>query len=884
LVGACPILVERDAHLAAVRDLAARTAGGEGNLVVVSGEAGTGKSRLTRESIASLGRDWTVQTLRFEPDAAPFDDLIGPVGAEDTPARAIGTALGRELRRRAEAAPLALVLEDLERADPLLIGALVSTLDVLVDAPVLVLATYRVGGPGADHSAAIAELLRVPNAHDIRIRPLSRDGVAVMARAMGSDPSDAELDVLYRRTDGNPFFVEELLHAPSGELPWTLTEAVLDRLAALSAPAREVARALACALTALPRPVVERVVPDGPAGCSELIATGIAVAPTPDEITLRHALLGDVVVAHVSASDRRELCGRLATALEGEPGVAPARLARLWDSAGDSDRAARWAAVAADAAARGRQYRTASELYRLALARHDDERDADDALDRAALFDRAAVAAGWAGLGADAYEWATRADALYRSCAGEEWRAVAMWLNPAIDKVPKPALDPTALAPDAVPRLLVEAHEATRRKEYAAAAELARQALAACDERTDAGLTSMTNAARRLAAAGELREAEAVLHRLRAVAAASRRDEALTVALTAQSFVAAGRGDMDDCLALNRQALELARRGEQGTWAIEVGIALILAYLGELDEVDAIVASLREQHDALIDEFVQLPACVVDIERGNQARARERLERLQGVYALGVAEFTAGVLLARARWHYAGAEHEQALLAAAEVSTLTGDLFHASALGLLTVTVRAARALGDDRAEQDARTVIDDALRRGAGRGFQAAAAWAHGLEASTRGAPLDAATLLESAATQLEAGQRYREAAETWLDLAEVAGIDTETRAHALERAADLARPRGLVRVLTRLDNVARSGSTAPRAPGPLDVLSGRQREIAELVAAGRTNREIGEALFISEHTVRNQLVEVFAKLAISRRSEIARLIDGPPRNPGAV
>jgi DNA-binding CsgD family transcriptional regulator len=91
-------------------------------------------------------------------------------------------------------------------------------------------------------------------------------------------------------------------------------------------------------------------------------------------------------------------------------------------------------------------------------------------------------------------------------------------------------------------------------------------------------------------------------------------------------------------------------------------------------------------------------------------------------------------------------------------------------------------------------------------------------------------------------------------------------------------------VRVLARLDDIASSASSAPRAPGPLDVLSERQREIAELVAAGRTNREIGEALFISEHTVRNQLVDVFAKLAISRRSEIARLIDGTARNPGAV
>jgi DNA-binding CsgD family transcriptional regulator len=65
---------------------------------------------------------------------------------------------------------------------------------------------------------------------------------------------------------------------------------------------------------------------------------------------------------------------------------------------------------------------------------------------------------------------------------------------------------------------------------------------------------------------------------------------------------------------------------------------------------------------------------------------------------------------------------------------------------------------------------------------------------------------------------------------------------------------------------------------PAVFERLSPREREIVALVAAGKTNREIGETLFISEHTVRNQLVTVFDKLGVTRRTELARLVATDP------
>ena len=58
------------------------------------------------------------------------------------------------------------------------------------------------------------------------------------------------------------------------------------------------------------------------------------------------------------------------------------------------------------------------------------------------------------------------------------------------------------------------------------------------------------------------------------------------------------------------------------------------------------------------------------------------------------------------------------------------------------------------------------------------------------------------------------------------------------------------------------------------LESLSGREREIAELVALGRTNREIAGELFVSEKTVEGHLRNVFAKLDVSARAAVAEVV----------
>ena len=71
-------------------------------------------------------------------------------------------------------------------------------------------------------------------------------------------------------------------------------------------------------------------------------------------------------------------------------------------------------------------------------------------------------------------------------------------------------------------------------------------------------------------------------------------------------------------------------------------------------------------------------------------------------------------------------------------------------------------------------------------------------------------------------------------------------------------------------------------RSPASAPSLSDREREVAELVARGRTNRQVARALSLSEKTVECHLTRIFAKLGIASRAAVARAIDAPARGRG--
>jgi DNA-binding NarL/FixJ family response regulator len=122
----------------------------------------------------------------------------------------------------------------------------------------------------------------------------------------------------------------------------------------------------------------------------------------------------------------------------------------------------------------------------------------------------------------------------------------------------------------------------------------------------------------------------------------------------------------------------------------------------------------------------------------------------------------------------------------------------------------------------------------------------------------------------------------EGWV--AEGAGLQDEARAELRRAAADLD-ARGAagyraaaLRILRRLGERPRPAAAPADSAdegGELAALTPREREVAALVAEGRTNRQIGAQLHLSEKTIDKHVSSAMAKLGVGSRTGIARLVE---------
>lgn len=267
-----------DVALVGRRDLlreltsAADAAGeGAGSVVLLTGEAGIGKTSVAR-ALASEVRDrlavsWGKCTVDGSaPPFWPWKDLIEqePVARAVTE-RVAGGAIGaerferlnemrHELLERARRGPLLHMIEDLQWADVASVLLLVHLGAAIVDAPLLVVATYRTGEPVAQQlDDAIEEVRRAALVR--HVQPLADDDIATLIQHAGVEP-DRELTALVRaRTGGNPLFVTELLRALRATDP---AERRLEALAQ-SVPSR-VSELVAHRLARLPEAVADVLV------------------------------------------------------------------------------------------------------------------------------------------------------------------------------------------------------------------------------------------------------------------------------------------------------------------------------------------------------------------------------------------------------------------------------------------------------------------------------------------------------------------------------------------------------------------------------------------------------------------------------------------------
>jgi DNA-binding CsgD family transcriptional regulator len=368
-------LLERSAELEMLREaldqLGPRV---PGQLVLVAGEAGVGKTALVRQFCEDCPEKTRIlrgacEALFTPRPLGPLFDIADNVGGT-LEALVVGRgashevigALTTELRSRM---PTAFVLEDVHWADE-------ATLDVvrllarrLEAIPVLVVITYRDDELAPTHPLRIVlgDVATQRVVSRIALAPLSSVAVATLA-----ETSDLDAAELYRITGGNPFFVTEVLAASGERIPTTVRDAVLARAARLSERARQVLDAATVAPREVELWLLELLAPGASQCLDELLVSGMLVAGQ-QSVGFRHELARLSVEEELPPHKRLALHRRALAALAALPDaeIDFARLAHHAEAAGDRESVLRFAPAAAARAAEHGAHREAAAQYALAL-------------------------------------------------------------------------------------------------------------------------------------------------------------------------------------------------------------------------------------------------------------------------------------------------------------------------------------------------------------------------------------------------------------------------------------------------------------------------------------------------------------------------------------
>lgn len=916
-----------------------RTAARRGGVVLVEGPAGAGRSTLLRQlgrlatevgfTVAHGTADEVRRVLPLAPLASALEHATPtPPDARDEPPP--GTwSIGRlqtRLTHRLRHGPLLVVLDDLQWADPTTLAGLRLLVPRLTGRPLLWVLARRTGGRGRA-TARLFELLR---RHDevstLRLVPLPEEVVAHWATHVLGAPPSAELLRLAGAAAGNPAALLALLEGwrEEGAVQLTAGTARLTGPAAEGQPPPGFARLVHARLRDV-RPATRLLVDVaavlGPRATPEELArllarpvatllpavreardAGLLVCHD-DTIGFPRAPVRLAVLATVPEPLRGALHRQAAQLLLDRGGPLAAAAAHLVHGARPGDRQA--LAVLAEAATATAPSRpgTAARLALrgLELCPPDDEA-------RGPLLTAAMAALTRCGP-------LPRAEALARDALARPLPAApATRVRHGLALALLLGGRPTRAAATA-DRVLAEAERLDDREQAASLRDEA--LLVRCHARAASGVTSVVAAP---------------------TAATSR---ALTCgALGARAEALRRQGRLDEALRCARRAVRLAGDDAPGLWCLPPALPLAAVLVQRRDDAEADPA-LRRLADQwaggaaeALDGVPSLLRAVLALARG---APEEAVARARG--GLAVAEESGVALWLPSGWGVLAevAVREGDLTSAEEyaarLATARGRLTGGDAVACQARCAYLAAQLAAARAEPDGVVVALRELRDApaALRGLLAeeptAAAWlvradlaagdgetarevvrlAAGLAArSPRATALCAAAhhargvLRADGAALAWAAKRHRDAwarASASEDLGVLHGrADARERAvAALERALagyariDARRDAARVRRRLRRLGVRRGRARAERRPASgWAALTDTERAVAALVAQGLTNRQVAVQMFLSPHTVGFHLRQVFRKLGVRSRVELARLHaragDAEGRVPGSA
>jgi len=845
-------MLEREAQLDQTSQIVASTAQTGGNVILVRGEAGIGKTTLVRALADALGDTTHVLTGRSDDLSTPqpleplwdiaHDEpgLFGALQAGNRPQvfATLLELLSRQLR------PTLMILEDTHWADGATRDAITFLGRRIHDTNGVLLLTYREGSSADARGmrGVLGELI-ADDLVRIRLEPLSRAAVGRLA-----EPADADADEVYRASGGNPFYATELLRAEPGTVPASVVDSVMARVARLTSDSRRLLEFMSVIPGETETRLADSAGLGDPGLAAEVEAAGLATG-TQTGWAFRHELARRAVESTLPQARCVALNASVLALLDENSD--PARFVHHARECHDVASIIRWAPVAAAQAAQMGSHREALAHYRL-LEPH---------LSKLTTEDRSRILTAWA----------SEAELL------DEVDLAAGLVEVALAAARQTG--DVALVSDALIRLSDVAWNQGDQE----------SAVAAVDEAVD--LLKSGFDTHRYAFAVSRRAQLAML--ADEPAAIDFADEALRIAAeigdpktTVHSLINKGQilmaHDFEKGLALNAQARTLA--ADAGIGAEEARAATNAAW--------SLVASVRlRRAEAAVEDA--LAVCF-----------RSEVSGLEG-YARAVNA-----------WYYemvgdwSRAEDVARDLLGAEIPSVPTNLVAASALGpilarrgrpeaidLLADAWELAKGTGEPQrylrvaaglAELhhlngvDASLIDEVAARVKAApgsswlKGFPVYWLWRAGI--SVAGSPLPepfehccSGRIDEAAAWWQDAGAPYY-----WADALAQGNASQQVEALRIFEGLGAAAAAKTVR-----SSLREAGLPIPRGRGASTVrhaagLTMRQAEVLGLLGEGLSNAEIADRLFLSSRTVEHHVAAVLSKLDVANREEaVATAID---------